>query len=66
MPVLPLVHELIPAPDPWDVAQKLAHLPHLLFLDSSDRHPTRGRYSYVMADPAGTLIELLDQDRLPD
>lgn len=54
MPELPLVHELIPAPDPWEVAQKLAHLPHLLFLDSSDRHPTRGRYSYVMADPTNT------------
>lgn len=47
-----LVHELIPAPDPWDVSRKLAHLPHLCFLDSSDRHPTRGRYSYVMAEPS--------------
>jgi para-aminobenzoate synthetase component 1 len=52
MPSLPLVHELIPAPDPWDVARKLAHLPHLCFLDSSDRHSMRGRYSYVMADPS--------------
>jgi para-aminobenzoate synthetase component 1 len=34
------------------VARKLAHLPHLLFLDSADRHPERGRYSYVMAKPA--------------
>src|SRR6186997_723992 len=50
--VTPLVEELIPCPDPWDVARKLAHLPHLLFLDSSDRHPERGRYSYVMADPS--------------
>src|SRR5438552_10441550 len=47
----PLVEELIPCPDPWDVARKLAHLPHLLFLDSSERHAERGRYSYVMADP---------------
>jgi len=46
-----VVEELIPAPEPMDVARKLAHLPHLLFLDSADRHPERGRYSYVMADP---------------
>ncbi|OWK40599.1 aminodeoxychorismate synthase component I [Fimbriiglobus ruber] len=50
-PVPPLVEELIPCPDPWDVARRLAHLPRLLFLDSADRHPERGRYSYVMADP---------------
>jgi para-aminobenzoate synthetase component 1 len=46
----PLVEELVPAPDPWDVARRLAHLPHLLFLDSADPHPERGRYSYVTAD----------------
>ncbi len=48
---VPLVEELIPCPDPWDVARKLAHLPHLLFLDSADRGGDRGRYSYVTADP---------------
>jgi para-aminobenzoate synthetase component 1 len=47
----PLAVELIPAPDPWAVARRLAHLPHLLFLDSSETHPDRGRYSYVSADP---------------
>jgi para-aminobenzoate synthetase component 1 len=47
----PLAVELVPAPDPWHVARKLAHLPHLLFLDSADQHETRGRYSYVAADP---------------
>src|SRR5882672_10914926 len=47
----PLAVELIPAPDPWDVARKLAHLPNLLFLDSSERHEQRGRYSYVTAEP---------------
>ncbi len=46
-----IVEELIPCPDPWHIARKLAHLPHLLFLDSADRHPERGRYSYVTADP---------------
>lgn len=47
----PVVVELIPAPDPWTVARQLAHLPHLLFLDSSEFHEQRGRYSYVMAAP---------------
>src|SRR6185369_739033 len=51
--VTPLVEELIPCPDPWDVARKLAHLPHLLFLDSSQG----GRYSYVMADPHAQFSE---------
>lgn len=51
--MMPLVEELIPCPDPWVVARKLAHLPHLLFLDSADRHPQRGRYSYVMANASG-------------
>jgi para-aminobenzoate synthetase component 1 len=49
--VVPLVEELVPCPDPWDVARKLAHLPHLLFLDSSECGGERGRYSYVMAEP---------------
>ena len=40
--VTPLVEELIPCPDPWDVARKLAHLPHLLFLDSAEPHPDGG------------------------
>jgi len=55
--MVPLVEELIPCPDPWDVARKLAHLPHLLFLDSADRHPERGRHSYVTADPVEFLHE---------
>ena len=52
----PLVVELMPAPDPWKVARRLAHLPHLLFLDSAEDHPDRGRYSYVTADPAEWLL----------
>lgn len=51
MTAAPLVHELVPCPDPWDVARKLAHLPHLCFLDSSERGGDRGRYSYVTAEP---------------
>ena len=38
-------------PDPWDVARKLSHLPHLLMLDSADSTLPHGRYSYIMAEP---------------
>ncbi len=47
-----LIEELVPSPEPWEVARRFAHRPHLLFLDSSEHHATRGRYSYVMADPS--------------
>ncbi|MFO0797987.1 MAG: aminodeoxychorismate synthase component I [Gemmataceae bacterium] len=53
----PLAVELVPAPDPWAVARRLAHLPHLLFLDSAEHHPDRGRYSYVAADPVRWVAE---------
>jgi para-aminobenzoate synthetase component 1 len=55
-----VVQELIPAPEPIEVARKLAHLPHLLFLDSAERHAERGRYSYVTADPVEWQIEPAD------
>lgn len=48
---MPLVEELVPWLDPWDVCQRLALLPHLLFLDSADAHSSLGRYSFVTADP---------------
>ncbi|MFO0808787.1 MAG: aminodeoxychorismate synthase component I [Gemmataceae bacterium] len=62
----PRVEELIPAPDPWDVAQRLAHLPHLLFFDSADRDSPHGRYSYVAANPSAwlTLDASTDADPL--
>jgi para-aminobenzoate synthetase component 1 len=50
-PAAPLVEELAPAPDPWDAARRLAHLPHLLFLDSAAEDSPFGRYSFVTADP---------------
>jgi len=52
MPVM-VVDELQPPPDPWDVAQRLAGLPHLLFLDSADRSRPNdlNRFSFVAADP---------------
>ncbi|HWG47301.1 MAG TPA: aminodeoxychorismate synthase component I [Gemmataceae bacterium] len=49
--VTPVAEELTPWLDPWDVCQRLAHLPHLLFLDSAFAHPMLGRYSFVAADP---------------
>ena len=54
---LPLVEELVPAPDPWDVARRLAHLPHLLFLDSAEFHPELGRSSFS-ARPCSHSITL--------
>jgi para-aminobenzoate synthetase component I len=63
---LPLVEELTPAPDPWVTARRLADLPHLLFFDSADRHPERGRYSYVTADPATWLVESTRDPKLFD
>ena len=49
--VLPLIEELVPAPEPEDAFVRLAGLPHCLFLDSALRHPTLGRYSFLAADP---------------
>jgi para-aminobenzoate synthetase component I len=46
------IHPLPTNLDAWSVAQRLSSLPHLLFLDSAEYHHERGRYSYVMADPA--------------
>ncbi len=50
----PLVHELVPAPDPLETCARFAGLPFLLFLDSVP--PTDpehfGRHSFLAADPA--------------
>jgi para-aminobenzoate synthetase component 1 len=45
-----LVEELSPAMAPWEVCQRLAGLPHLVFFDSAARLPL-ARYSFVTADP---------------
>ncbi len=50
-PFLPLSIELQPAPDPVIVFQRLATLPHCLFLDSAKRDSSLARYSFVAADP---------------
>jgi para-aminobenzoate synthetase component 1 len=47
----PLVEELSPAPDAWEVARRLAHLPRLVFLDSAATDSPQGRYSFLTADP---------------
>jgi para-aminobenzoate synthetase component 1 len=51
LPRNPLVEELVPTPDPVRCCERLAGLPHRLFLDSASRDPRLGRYSFVMADP---------------
>jgi len=51
----PLVEELAPIPDAWEVFRSLARLPHALFLDSALRHPSLGRYSFLTADPFAWL-----------
>jgi para-aminobenzoate synthetase component 1 len=47
----PLIEELHPAPDAHQVFECLAALPRPLFFDSSLKHATLGRYSFVTADP---------------
>ena len=73
---LPLVEELVPAPDPARCCELLAGLPYRLFLDSARPGTPLGRYSYLAADPAvvvrskGPVTERVDVasgavDRVP-
>jgi len=48
----PLVHELVPAPDPVDTCARFQDLPFLLLLDSATDPEHLGRYSFLAADPA--------------
>ena len=50
-PVEPLVCELPTGTTPTEVFRRLSDQRHCLFLDSAQRHPRLGRYSYVAADP---------------
>lgn len=52
---LPLVEELVPAPDPWDVARHFLHWHDAVFLDSAEESPL-GRYSFVAADPFAHVV----------
>jgi len=47
----PLVMDLDPVPDPEQAWWAFSHLPGCLFLDSAQRLPQLGRYSFLMADP---------------
>ncbi|MBL8795966.1 MAG: chorismate-binding protein, partial [Planctomycetia bacterium] len=51
----PLVEELHPAPDPWQVARRLAARRHLLFLDSRGLTDGQASYSYLLAEPYSWL-----------
>src|SRR5215469_9813401 len=48
---LPIVEELHPVPDAADAFLRLRGLPHCLWFDSARKHPTLGRYSFLMAQP---------------
>ncbi len=52
---LPQVCALQPVPDAEAVFQRLCHLPGCVFLDSSLRHDSLGRYSFMAADPFETI-----------
>lgn len=47
----PIVAELPAGVDAWTAFERLAALPHCIFLDSARRHASLGRYSFVAADP---------------
>ncbi len=47
----PLVHELVPAPDPVETCARFQGMPFLLFLDSATDPEHLGRHSFVVADP---------------
>ncbi len=47
----PVVEELVPAPDSFEVFRRLSGLGHAVFFDSALRHASLGRYSFCSADP---------------
>ena len=51
-PFSPLVKELSPLPDVEATFLRFSQLKHCTFFDSSLRHATLGRYSFLMAEPA--------------
>ena len=52
---LPLVEPLPAGLTAWAACRRLAHLPHLLFLDSASVLPHLGRWSFVSAAPFAWL-----------
>src|SRR5690606_32211247 len=47
----PLVHEVVPPPDPGEALARFADRPGVLLLESALGRPGLGRYSFLMADP---------------
>ena len=54
--VLPVVEALPTSVSSVDVYRKLAHLPHVVFLDSASQAGLLGRYSFVAADPFQWIV----------
>ncbi|MVT54145.1 aminodeoxychorismate synthase component I [Bradyrhizobium yuanmingense] len=46
----------LPWIDPVTAMRRLAHRPHLTFLDSAAKHGSLGRYSYLACDPFSTYM----------
>ena len=57
---LPLVVPLDPVPQPDQAWWAISQLPACLFLDSAQRSPQLGRYSFLMADPIAWLTAPAD------
>jgi para-aminobenzoate synthetase component I len=51
---LPLVEELLPAPEVMAAVRAMSAWPHLLLLDSALQREPVGRFSFLMADPVET------------
>jgi len=58
---VPLVSELVPAPDSESLFRRLWSLPHCLFLDSARRSNELGRYSFLAADPFEFHVARVDE-----
>jgi para-aminobenzoate synthetase component I len=52
---LPLVEELVPAPDPVATAEQFLGHPYLLFLDSAADPDRLGQHSFLAADPVAVI-----------
>jgi para-aminobenzoate synthetase component 1 len=69
MEVLPLVEELVPAPEPLQACGRLADLPSLVLLDSVMTEGPLGQYSFLTADPVALVRSkgaLTQQRTAPD
>jgi para-aminobenzoate synthetase component I len=53
---IPVVHELVPVPDPARCCELVAALPYRVFLDSATHGARLGRYSFLTADPVAVVF----------